>query len=91
MMSLPTHHSLLQLKKKNKIITKTQIRTTSRKACHRPLQPKKKNLDVGFSCVARDDDEPFDLSLSFSFFSSLVEDDDETRGLSLFLTFFLHL
>jgi hypothetical protein len=53
---------------------------------HYPLQPKKKNLDVGFSWV-----EETMMSLLFlSFFSSLVEDANKPKGSSLFLTFFPH-
>jgi hypothetical protein len=33
-------------------------------AHHRPLQPKKKNLDVGFSWVAQNEDKPLDWSSS---------------------------
>jgi len=40
------------------------------------LQPRKKNLDVGFSYVVGDDDKPFKLSLSLRFVSSLARDDD---------------
>jgi hypothetical protein len=58
---------------------------------HHPLQPKKKNLDVGFSWVAGDNSEPLGSSSSLSFFSSLVKDNDELGGLSLFLIFFPHL
>jgi hypothetical protein len=36
-----------------------------------------KNLDVGFSWVAGDNNKLPGLSSSFSFFSSLVEDNDE--------------
>jgi hypothetical protein len=43
-------------------------------ARHCPLQPKKKNLDVGFSWLVGDKDEPPNLSSSFRFFSSLVKD-----------------
>jgi hypothetical protein len=60
-------------------------------AFHHPLQHKKKNLDVGFSWVARNNDKPFSLSSFLSFFSSFVEDDDELEGLSLSLSFFPHL
>jgi hypothetical protein len=45
-------------------------------AHYHPLQPKKKNLDVGFSWVTWDNNKPPDSSLSFSFFSSFVEDND---------------
>ncbi len=82
------HYHLLQFQKKN---IETQKRMKSLPTCHSPLQPKKKNLAVGFSWVARDDKEPPSLSLSLSFFSSLVEDDDEPTGSSLFLIFFPHL
>jgi hypothetical protein len=44
--------SIIQ-KKKN---SETQKRTMSFPSHHCPLQPKKNNLDVGFSWVARDDD-----------------------------------
>jgi hypothetical protein len=40
------------------------------------LQPKKKNLDVGFSWVAGDDNKHPGLSSSFSLSSSLAKDDD---------------
>jgi LAS superfamily LD-carboxypeptidase LdcB len=89
--SLYTHHCLLQLKKKKKTKTKTHKRMTSLPVHQHPLQPKKKNLDVGLSWVARDDNKPPSSSLSLIFFSSVVENDDEQGGSSLFFTFFLHL
>jgi len=66
----------------------TQKRTASLPTHHHPLQPKKKNLDVGFSWVARDDDEPPNSSLSLSFFSSFLENNDEPRDSSSSLGFF---
>ncbi len=56
-------------KKKKKI--KTHKKTMSLLACHRPLQPKKKNLDVGFSWVVGDDNEPPDLSCLLVFYPHL--------------------
>ncbi len=88
-MSLPTHRRLLQLKKKTKKNTKTEKKMTSFLARHCPLQPKKKNLDVGFSWVVGDDDKPHHCLLAF--FSSLVEDNVELGGSSLFFIFFPHL
>jgi hypothetical protein len=89
MTSLPTHHHLLQFKEKKNI--KTQKKTTSLSARHRPLQPKKKHLDAGFSWVVGDNNEPQDLPSSLSFFLSLVKDGDEPRDSSLFVIFFRHL
>jgi hypothetical protein len=88
MTSLPTHHHLLQFKEKKNI--KTQ-KKTSLSARHRPLQPKKKHLDAGFSWVVGDNNEPQDLPSSLSFFLSLVKDGDEPRDSSLFVIFFRHL
>jgi hypothetical protein len=61
--------STIQGKKKKNI--KTHKRTMSLLACHRPLQPKKKNLDVGFSWVVGDDNEPPDLSCLLVFYPHL--------------------
>jgi len=71
MTSLPTHRRLLQFKEKKKKNIKTHKRTMSLLACHRPLQPKKKNLDVGFSWVVGDDNEPLDLSCLLVFYPHL--------------------
>jgi hypothetical protein len=61
---------------------------TSLPTRHCPLQLKKKNLDVDFSCVVRDDEACYGL---LACFSSLVQDNDELGCSSLFFTFFPHL
>jgi len=69
--------------------TESQKRRTSLPTCHHPLQPKKKNLNVGFSWVAGDDDEPPNSSSSLSFFSSFVKENNEPGGSSSSFGFFL--
>jgi len=51
--------------------TKTQKRMISLPTCHHPLQLKKKNLDVGFSWVVGDDDEPLTCHRFLAFFPHL--------------------
>ncbi len=88
MTSHPTHRCFLQFKeRKNR--QKTHKRSMSLLVRHRPLQPKKKNLDVSFSWVARDNDEPSGSSSSLSFFSSFIEDNDKPGSSLSSLGFFL--
>jgi hypothetical protein len=56
---------------------------------HYLLQPKKKNLDVGFSWVARNTDKLPKSSSSFSFSYSLVEMITSREACCCFLLFFL--
>ncbi len=83
----PPHSSSSSTIQEKKNI-ETQKRTASLPTHHHPLQPKKKNLDVGFSWVARDDNEPPNSSLSLSFFSSFLENNDKPRDSSSSLGFF---
>lgn len=91
MTSLPTHRRLLKLK--NFFFLKhieAHKRTTSLPARHCPLQPKKKNLDISFSWVARDDEEPLDSSSSLSFLFLTCKKRQQAKRL-IVVVFFPHL
>jgi hypothetical protein len=54
---------------------------TNLPTCRHLLQPKKKkNLDVGFSWVAKNDDKPRSSLPFLSFFSSITKDNDKPRS-----------